>query len=98
MDWVFRKMPKRNGLPRDHWVPKRRRANAVMVIPPSGGYPDWIVNVDGLELLELRGPDAMNFAFFAGAAFARQKVRLRSVLGEQGYGLRPRRRRTRRGK
>jgi hypothetical protein len=98
MDWVLRKMPRRNGLPRDHWVPKRRRTNAVMVIPPSGGYPDWVVSVDDLELLELRGPNAMELAFFTGAAFARLKVRLRRVLGVQGYVRRPRRRRPRRAR
>ena len=86
--WKFIKAQPGEAL-RDRFV-FADHCTTVEVMPPSDPIRDWLVIVDGIEILELYGHTAEARAFAAADAFALQTNSLTEVLREQGYVKLPR--------
>ena len=96
--WEFLRPQTRSGNPMPHWsiaIPSRG-ANSVEVYPPNPENRCWAVTVDGVEVLEITGPRAKAMAFEAAEAFAQQRDPLQTVLRDQQFCKRDRRKRRRR--
>src|SRR5512135_3462467 len=85
--WEYVRPQESTGALQPHWslAESYRRANTVRLFPPNPDRRCWSVMVDGIEILEIAGPDARNRAFDIAAVFAEQQDPLQKVLRDHGF-------------